>query len=151
MKCKKCGHENKRGAKFCDDCGVSLLGGVCPECGHKNRTDAQFCEKCGANIAGGLQKGAIPVEPKEKPGLSPVMRIIIGIIGIITFLGGGYRMLKALDFQLPEFFSKASSSDEAPSTEDSDVVRVAYTTNPATNVDEGKPIEMVFNWGAETE
>ena len=60
-------------------------------------------------------------------------------------------MFKSLDFPLPAFFSKAESSEEAPSAEDSDVVRVAYTTNPATNVDEGKPIEMVFNWVADSE
>ena len=67
MKCKKCGHENKRGAKFCDSCGANLIEGVCPDCGHKNRADAQFCEQCGANILAVFKKGAAPLEPKRSP------------------------------------------------------------------------------------
>ena len=81
-----------------------------------------------------MKKAAVPKEePKKKPGLSPVMRIIISVIGITVFLGGAYRMLKALDFPLPDLFSRSAPSDEAPISVDPDVVRVAYTTNPATN------------------
>ena len=146
MKCNKCGHENKQGAKFCDTCGASMAGGVCPDCGHKNRTNAQFCDKCGANLKGVVKKSELPEETGKKPGLSPVLRIVIGVIGIITFIGGALRMLQYSNFSLPEFLSGSESSLE----EESNITMVTYTTNPATVVEEGTLITMVFDWLANT-
>ena len=151
MKCKKCGHANKQGAKFCDSCGTSMVGGVCPECGHKNQIGAKFCDKCGANIKGTVKQSGLPKETSKKPGLSPVLKIGIGAIGLITFVGGALRMLQYSNFSLPNFLSGAKSSEEDSSGEESKITQVAYTTNPATVVEEDTPIAMVSDWTANTE
>ena len=49
MKCPKCGHENREGAKFCDDCGTKLSF-ICPKCGAELRPQAKFCDNCGASL-----------------------------------------------------------------------------------------------------
>ena len=119
MKCKKCGHENKQGAKFCEECGANLVGGVCPDCGqknradaqfcqkcgtnlvggvcpdcgHKNRTDAQFCEECGANFKGVVKKSELPKGKSKNPGLPLELRIAFGVIGLIGLVSGALTLL----------------------------------------------------------
>src|SRR5258707_3289239 len=44
MKCAKCGHDNRTGAKFCEECGAHLTA-VCMKCGA-----ARFCSECGHPI-----------------------------------------------------------------------------------------------------
>ena len=137
---------NLEGVKFCDTCGANMAGGVCPDCGHKNQADAKFCDTCGANIKGAVKQSGLPKETGKKPGLSPVLKIAIGIIGLITFVGGALRMLQYSNFSLPKFLSGSESSLE----EESNITMVAYTTNPATVIEEGTPITMVFIWLADT-
>ncbi len=50
MPCPNCQHENRPGAKFCDNCGHKLQN-TCPNCGIVNRADARFCDNCGHNLA----------------------------------------------------------------------------------------------------
>lgn len=93
MICKKCGHKNKQGAKFCEECGANLVGGICPDCGHKNRTDAQFCEECGTNIKGVVKKSKLPKATSKKPGLPLALRIAFGVIGLIGLVSGALTLL----------------------------------------------------------
>lgn len=61
MKCRKCGKENRPNAKFCGDCGESLLVDVdCRRCGSTNPAGQNFCDNCGASL-----KAA---EPQSSPG-----------------------------------------------------------------------------------
>ena len=46
MKCSNCGHQNRTGAKFCEDCGARL-GSVCVNCGAEISPTAKFCSECG--------------------------------------------------------------------------------------------------------
>jgi class 3 adenylate cyclase/tetratricopeptide (TPR) repeat protein len=46
MKCSKCGHENRTGAKFCEECGTRLAL-VCTSCGAQLSPSAKFCSECG--------------------------------------------------------------------------------------------------------
>jgi hypothetical protein len=49
--CPKCGAEAKAGAKFCDECGSSLVQRTeCPKCGAKLAAGAKFCAECGQKI-----------------------------------------------------------------------------------------------------
>jgi len=48
-KCPSCGEMNDSDAKFCDNCGTTLVK-VCPRCGEENDLDAKFCDKCGAKL-----------------------------------------------------------------------------------------------------
>jgi class 3 adenylate cyclase len=45
MKCSKCGHENRTGAKFCEECATSLAR-VCTNCGAPISSTAKFCSEC---------------------------------------------------------------------------------------------------------
>lgn len=47
--CPKCGTKNEIGAKFCDNCGASLVK-RCDSCGEENDIDAKFCRKCGKRL-----------------------------------------------------------------------------------------------------
>ncbi len=48
--CSNCRHENREGAKFCDNCGHPLSL-TCWNCAQTNRPQARFCENCGKNLA----------------------------------------------------------------------------------------------------
>ena len=49
MRCPRCQHENRGGARFCEACG-SPLTQACPACGHRPRPGAAFCDHCGARL-----------------------------------------------------------------------------------------------------
>jgi class 3 adenylate cyclase/tetratricopeptide (TPR) repeat protein len=57
MKCAKCGHDNRTGAKFCEECGAHLSV-VCINCGAQLSPTARFCSECGHPI--GQAAGAGP-------------------------------------------------------------------------------------------
>ena len=46
MKCSECGHENRAGAKFCEECGARVAP-VCTSCGAQLSPSAKFCSECG--------------------------------------------------------------------------------------------------------
>jgi len=50
MECPNCRHQNREGAKFCEECGAKLQS-ICPECGSELRPQAKFCDECGARVA----------------------------------------------------------------------------------------------------
>jgi tetratricopeptide (TPR) repeat protein len=78
MKCPNCGYENRRGAKFCIDCGQSLLTELlCPNCGKSNPPGSKFCQECGHAL----------VEPVPKKPLSPEPT---------SFASGRYQVKKSL-------------------------------------------------------
>ena len=46
MTCSKCGHENRIGAKYCEECGAHLAS-MCANCGAQLSPTAKFCSECG--------------------------------------------------------------------------------------------------------
>ncbi|MFN2428054.1 MAG: AAA family ATPase, partial [Candidatus Binatia bacterium] len=50
MLCPTCNHENRDGAKFCEEC-ASPLKRVCAGCGGELRPTAKFCDECGSPVA----------------------------------------------------------------------------------------------------
>jgi DNA-binding NtrC family response regulator len=46
LKCPKCKVDNREGAKFCLECGKSLVL-LCPQCGNILPIVAKFCDECG--------------------------------------------------------------------------------------------------------
>ena len=69
--CPQCHAKNKKGSKFCEECGQTLEEkepteevkeqpekvpekestiGLCPSCGFKNKENAKFCKKCGTKL-----------------------------------------------------------------------------------------------------
>jgi len=51
MRCPQCQHENREGAKFCEECG-NRLELICPSCGTTLRLTAAFCDNCGTPLKG---------------------------------------------------------------------------------------------------
>jgi hypothetical protein len=49
VRCPTCKYEIAANAKFCVECGVSLLD-RCPNCSHDNPPVAKFCVECGAAL-----------------------------------------------------------------------------------------------------
>jgi class 3 adenylate cyclase len=46
MRCPRCKHENRPGAKFCEECGSSVAR-VCDSCGVELSPTTKFCPECG--------------------------------------------------------------------------------------------------------
>ena len=49
MQCSRCRHENRTGAKFCEQCAAPLAR-ACPSCGSQLPSTAKFCPECGHPI-----------------------------------------------------------------------------------------------------
>src|SRR5262245_21136573 len=60
MQCSKCGHENRSGARFCEECAASLMR-VCVNCGSALSATAKFCPEC-AHPAGASQSRLVSPE-----------------------------------------------------------------------------------------
>ena len=50
--CPVCGHANRPGVRFCEECAAPLSskGPICPSCGCANRPGVRFCEECAAPL-----------------------------------------------------------------------------------------------------
>jgi class 3 adenylate cyclase len=59
VNCPACQHENRPGAKFCEECAAPLPR-ACASCGAELRPTAKFCDECGTPVAAG---GARPAAP----------------------------------------------------------------------------------------
>jgi len=51
MKCPRCQHENRSGAKFCEECATPLAR-TCSNCGSQLSATAKFCPECAHPVAG---------------------------------------------------------------------------------------------------
>src|SRR5437899_1997053 len=51
MKCPRCQHENRFGAKFCEECAAPLAR-TCSNCGSQLSAIAKFCPECAHPVAG---------------------------------------------------------------------------------------------------
>jgi class 3 adenylate cyclase len=59
--CPACAHENRPGAKFCEECAAPLPR-ACASCGCELRPTAKFCDECGAPASGAVP-GPRPADP----------------------------------------------------------------------------------------
>src|SRR5215211_3096914 len=50
MQCPQCQHENREGARFCEQCGARLVR-ACAQCGSVLSPTARFCSDCGTPVA----------------------------------------------------------------------------------------------------
>jgi len=72
VKCAACSHENRDGAKFCEECATPLAR-LCASCGAELRPTAKFCDECGAPSAGST---AQPKRPVEAAGARKVVTVV---------------------------------------------------------------------------
>ena len=64
MQCSKCGHENRSGAKFCEECGTRLAR-TCPKCQGEISPSTKFCPECGEQVAAPTSKAARVPSPES--------------------------------------------------------------------------------------
>src|SRR5262245_60043397 len=57
MICPACSHDNRGGARFCEECAAPLAR-RCPSCGGEMRPAAKFCDACGSNLLGRATESA---------------------------------------------------------------------------------------------
>ncbi|MBJ2331280.1 MULTISPECIES: double zinc ribbon domain-containing protein [Dickeya] len=50
MSCPNCRSLNAATARFCQQCGSSLVPAACPQCGTSVQAGAKFCGQCGNTI-----------------------------------------------------------------------------------------------------
>jgi class 3 adenylate cyclase len=63
MECPRCHHANAEGARFCGECGASLLfDAPCASCGQANPAGQKFCNGCGQRL--GASAGAAERAPR---------------------------------------------------------------------------------------
>ena len=59
MICPSSAHENRPGAKFCEECAAALKR-ACASCGAELRPSAKFCDECATPT------GAAPQSPQKR-------------------------------------------------------------------------------------
>src|SRR5262245_42705363 len=74
MTCSACGHDNRAGAKFCEECAAPLKLS-CASCGAELRPTAKFCDECGTRT------GAAPTAaPSRASGHDETARKVVTIV-----------------------------------------------------------------------
>ena len=71
MQCPQCQHENREGAKFCNEC-AAPLSLRCPSCETLNMPGAKFCDECATPLtvqapASNLSQPAIELATGREP------------------------------------------------------------------------------------
>src|SRR5262245_29778241 len=72
MICSACSHDNRAGAKFCEECAAPLVR-RCPGCVGEVRPAAKFCDACGA--------GLLPPAPENAEARKIVTVVFADLIG----------------------------------------------------------------------
>jgi len=70
LNCPACAHENRPGAKFCEQCAAPLPR-LCASCGAELRPNAKFCDECGAALS-----AAAAARPVESASARKVVTIV---------------------------------------------------------------------------
>jgi class 3 adenylate cyclase/tetratricopeptide (TPR) repeat protein len=73
LRCSACGHENRAGAKFCEECGTAHHHS-CASCGAELRPSAKFCEECGAAVRGTATDGQVLGSAPRPGAATPAAR-----------------------------------------------------------------------------
>jgi class 3 adenylate cyclase/tetratricopeptide (TPR) repeat protein len=66
MRCPRCQHENREGARYCETCG-SPLAHPCPNCGNVGRPSATYCDHCGTALTDHPPAAKPPATPPHAP------------------------------------------------------------------------------------
>jgi class 3 adenylate cyclase len=68
MKCPQCRFENRKGAKFCNECGHKF-DLTCPKCHASNRVSSKFCDECGYDLR--RPEDVPTIHHREAPSYTP--------------------------------------------------------------------------------
>ena len=70
MKCLGCQHENRPGAKFCEECATAFKL-RCVGCGSELHATAKFCDECGATAAPSTQSEQVTATERSPRTYTP--------------------------------------------------------------------------------
>src|SRR5262245_36348849 len=98
MTCPRCQHENRSGAKFCEECAAPLPR-ACASCGAHLRAAAKFCDECGA--ATRAAPVPVPGPAAEADGTRKVVTVIF------ADLAGSTALHERLDAESARLFMEA--------------------------------------------
>ena len=68
MKCPQCRFENRKGAKFCNECGHKF-DLTCPKCRTSNKISSKFCDECGYDLR--RPEDVPAIHNREAPSYTP--------------------------------------------------------------------------------
>src|SRR5210317_60126 len=68
MKCPQCRFENRKGAKFCNECGHKF-DCTCPKCHTSNSVSSKFCDECGSDLR--RPEDVPSIHNREVPSYTP--------------------------------------------------------------------------------
>jgi class 3 adenylate cyclase/tetratricopeptide (TPR) repeat protein len=69
MICARCEHQNREGARFCEECAAPLAG-RCSSCGAAISVASKFCDSCGRPVAPGHPVESFSSEPRAPKHLA---------------------------------------------------------------------------------
>jgi class 3 adenylate cyclase len=98
MRCPRCQHDNREGARFCGACGDSLeLAAPCPHCGTANPPSQRFCDACGHALAGGPSATTpTATPPAREPRAYTPRHLVEKILGTRSALEGERKQVTVL-------------------------------------------------------
>ena len=64
MKCPKCKFENRKGVKFCEECGAKFEL-VCPVCKANIPLGRKFCGECGYDLSNSTESAALKDKDRD--------------------------------------------------------------------------------------
>ena len=95
MNCAKCGHGNRAGAKFCEDCAAPLIR-TCVNCGAERSATAKFCSQC-AHPTGQVGVGSTSSSPRfDVPQVYTPPHLVDQILTSKAALEGERKQVTAL-------------------------------------------------------
>src|SRR5689334_10557207 len=73
MRCTRCEHQNRDGARFCEECAAPLAS-RCPSCGEGISAASKFCRACGRPVAPGSHPESLASESRApKPVAADIL------------------------------------------------------------------------------
>ncbi len=69
MQCPTCQTTNRKGARFCKNCGT-FIAALCPQCRRELPDNAKFCDACGFALTGQAPASAPPLQISRAPSQS---------------------------------------------------------------------------------
>src|SRR5262245_46097408 len=123
MQCPRCRHENRSGAKFCEECAAQLAR-TCPNCGSQLSTTAKFCPECAYPVAGVTPGGRLASPEFYTP------KDLLGRVTSKAALKGGRKQVPVLLADMKG--SGELAGDERPMARPSSLVEPPGPTVAAT-------------------
>lgn len=86
LSCHKCNNENPKQARFCCDCGVSLINIECNQCNTINKLGSRYCTHCGQSLAAAIPEDTTHTQHIERRMLTILFCDLVGSTQLVEHL-----------------------------------------------------------------